>query len=254
MVKLSFFLLLLPLLSCSASQPQLVGMEKPVDEASALPMLHIQPKIYDLGDIQEGEAAIATFLIRNNSGQSIELVDIQASCGCTAAEPDSYMISPSGFTQLKVAIDTSAKQFDIKKSVYVTDSLGNTAKAMLVFNVVENPHLQSAGKIKGIFDGQCASCHFEPLVNTIDPKTLYDVGCAMCHGEQGVGAYAPRLTNLPSLTFLSHTIAHGVGRPQMPGFSHANGGPLTDAQIQSLAEWLYHLPKEADESLSSNPR
>jgi len=243
MVKHSLVFLLLLLVSCTTDEAPLESAPEQADEASALPVLHIQPETYDLGDIKEGEAAIATFLIRNNSSQSIELVDIQASCGCTAAEPDSYTIASGGFTQLKVAVDTSAKQFDIKKSVHVTDSLGNTAKAILVFNVVENPHLQTSGKIKGIFDGQCASCHFEPLVNVLDPKKLYDVGCAMCHGANAEGAYAPSLQGLTSLATMKHAIAHGTGKRQMPGFADVNGGPLTYEQIEDLAEWLTTLPE-----------
>ncbi|MDQ6983982.1 MAG: DUF1573 domain-containing protein [Ghiorsea sp.] len=243
MVKHSLVFLLLLLVSCTTDEAPLESVQKQVDEASALPMLHVQPETYDLGDIKEGEAAIATFLIRNNSSQPIELVDIQASCGCTAAEPDSYMINPGEFTQLKVAVDTSAKQFDIKKTVFVTDSLGNTAKASLQFNVVENPHAVMQGKVKGIFDGQCASCHFEPLVGVMTPDKLYEAGCAMCHGVDAAGAYAPNLQGMTSLAGLRHTIAHGVGKPQMPGFAEVNGGPLSYEQIEALAEWLMASPK-----------
>ncbi len=208
-----------------------------------LPVLHIQPETYDLGDILEGEAAIATFLVRNNSQQNIELVDIQTSCGCTAAEPDSYIIAPNGFTQLKVAVDTTAKQQDIKKVVHVTDSSGHKATATLRFNVVENPHFTMKQRgVKSIFDGQCASCHFKPLVGVKEPHKLYEIGCAMCHGEEAEGAYAPKLRG-HKLAYLKQIIAHGMGNRQMPGFARADGGPLTDAQIESLAAWLQSLPE-----------
>ena len=247
MVKYLSVVLCLLMLSCSQQEEQQNKVGTQVDtmknQSQSLPVLHIQPETYDLGDIKEGEAAIATFLIRNNSNQPIELVDIQASCGCTAAEPDSYTIAAGGFTQLKVAVDTSAKQFDIKKSVHITDSLGNAAKAMLVFNVIENPHAMTQGKIKGIFDGQCASCHFEPLVGVLEPSKLYDIGCAMCHGTSAEGDYAPSLLGLTSLATMKHAIAHGTGKRQMPGFSDVNGGPLTYEQIESLAEWLTRLAK-----------
>ncbi|MDX8382304.1 MAG: DUF1573 domain-containing protein [Ghiorsea sp.] len=211
----------------------------------ALPALHIQPATFDLGDIKEGEAAIATFFIRNNSNEAIELVDIQASCGCTAAEPDDYIIPAGSFTQLKVAVDTVAKQNDIKKAVYITDSLGNKAIANLTFNVIDNPHFtMKKGGVKGIFDGQCASCHFEPLVGVNEPSKLYEVGCAMCHGEKGEGAYAPSLRGSSSLAVLNHTISQGVGKRQMPGFAKINGGPLTPQQIHALALWLKALPSQ----------
>jgi len=245
-----YLTVLLCFLMLSCSQQQEEQSTEPASQQSAaakvsekdFPALHIQPSIYELGDIKEGEAAIATFIIRNNSNQLVELVDIQSSCGCTAAEPDSYVIPANGFTQLKVAVDTTAKQKGIKKSISLTDSLGNQASAILTFNVIENPHLK-LGDIKGIFDGQCASCHFEPLVDVLEPSKLYEVGCAMCHGAEAEGAYAPSLRNTFSLASLSHGIAHGVGKPQMPGFAEINGGPLTHEQIESLALWLHQLPE-----------
>ncbi len=242
MVKFTTLLWITLLLGgCSANtEPKL---DKPTDDAKqALPALHIQPEVYALGDIQEGEAAIVVFLIRNNGAQAVELVDIQVSCGCTAATPDSYIIPAGGFTQLKVSVDTTAKQEGIKKSVFVTDSLGHQASAILTFNVVENPHPKQ-GDIQGIFDGLCASCHFEPLVDIAEPAKLYAVGCAMCHGDAGQGAYAPQLLGFSSQEALVTLIGEGVGKPQMPGFAQSQGGPLSDKQIESLAHWIMTLPK-----------
>ncbi|WP_051938165.1 DUF1573 domain-containing protein [Ghiorsea bivora] len=208
-----------------------------------LPLLHIQPEVYQLGDIKEGETAVVTFLVRNNHSEPVELVDIQTSCGCTAAEPDSFVIMPNDFTQLRVTVDTTAKQSNIKKSITVKDSLGNEATALLAFNVVENPHLSLNRKIKGIFDGKCASCHFEPLVKQQSAAKLYAVGCAMCHGVDAEGEYAPKLRGYASLSALKTIISDGVGRPQMPGFAQKNGGPLTPEQITELSKWLVSLPE-----------
>lgn len=227
--------------SCIEHEPQVLAQPRLL---SAIPLLHIQPNSYELGNIKEGEAGIATFLVRNNNAIPIELVNIQVSCGCTVAEPDSYMIMPGDFTQLKVTVDTTAKQLGIKKMVHITDSLGNKASATLTFNVIENPHKVGTGKIKGIFDGQCASCHFEPLQSVLEPEKLYEVGCAMCHGADAGGAYAPSLRGFSSLASLKHSIAHGVGKPQMPGFAEVNGGPLHYQQIEDLAIWLQGLPAQ----------
>jgi cytochrome c553 len=226
------------LLACVEQKvPIQVQIDKP------LPLLHIQPEVYRLGDIKEGETAVATFLVRNNHSQPIELVDIQASCGCTAVEPDSFVIMPHDFTQLQVTVDTIAKQSNIKKTISVKDSLGNEATALLTFNVVENPHLSLNRKIKGIFDGKCATCHFEPLVRQQPAAKLYAVGCAMCHGVDAEGGYAPKLRGYASLSALRTVISNGVGKPQMPGFAQKNGGPLTFEQITELSKWLVSLPE-----------
>ena len=238
MVRLLNIILVVWLVSC-AETSDVSKREATVKPPVSLPMLHIQPATYHLGDIKEGEAAIATFLVRNNNPQTIELVDIQAACGCTAAEPDSYLIMSGGFTQLKVAVDTSAKQSNIKKTVHITDSLGNQAVASLTFNVVANPH--RTGKTTGIFDGQCASCHFDPLVNQKVSSDIYELGCAMCHGADASGGYAMSLKGYSSLNTLKEAISKGNGKAQMPGFAKSEGGPLSPNQIHDLAKWLISL-------------
>ncbi|MDX8384444.1 MAG: DUF1573 domain-containing protein [Ghiorsea sp.] len=223
--------------SCSA-------VSKP--DPQVLPLLHIQPAVYELGDIKEGEEATATFLIRNNSPEMVTIVDIQASCGCTAAQPDSYMIPAYGFTQLKVAVDTTAKQDHIKKTIHITDSLGNQSMGSLTFSVIDNSHFVATGKPKGIFEGQCASCHYTPVLTKKSGKAIYEAACVMCHGQDGVGAYAPRLQGYSSLAMLKHVITNGVGKAQMPAFSRKQGGPLQDVQIDVLAKWLMSLPKNKE--------
>ncbi|MDQ6989507.1 MAG: DUF1573 domain-containing protein [Mariprofundaceae bacterium] len=230
-------LCVLLLVSCAAA-------EAPLPAQKNLPILHLQPAVYQLGDIKEGEAATATFLMRNNSAQTMQIVDIQASCGCTIAQPESYTIAPFSFTVLQVTVDTTAKQQHIKKTVSVRDALGHESSATLQFSVVENPHLIRKGKIQGIFDGQCASCHYEPALRQTTGKGIYQAACLMCHGEKGQGAYAPKLQGYSSFKALKEVIYSGLGKPQMPAFSQAHGGPLTDVQVQTLSHWLMALPEE----------
>lgn len=242
MVKFLSLAFLLLLTSCVETEKTQLEVVKE-STLEALPLLHIQPEVYTLGDIKEGEAAIATFLVRNNNQKTIELVNIEASCGCTAAEPDSYIIESGGFTQLKVAVDTTAKQLGIKKTIHITDSLGNQADAILQFNVVDNPHrVVNVDGVQGIFDGKCASCHFEPLVGKKKGQEIYKVGCAMCHGSEAEGAYAMSLRGFPSLKILEEGITKGNGKAQMPGFAVSEGGPLSPEQIHALAKWLMSLP------------
>jgi len=247
---LNIFILLLAMLfvsGCSQESDSPEQSKHSIKTQAAMPempLLHIQPAIYDLGDIKEGEAAIATFIIRNNNDEPIEIVDVQAACGCTAAEPDSYLIPSGAFTQLKVAVDTTAKQQDIKKTVHITDSLGNKAVATLKFNVIDNPHANKVMQSKGIFEGKCASCHFEPLKGVSKGVDIYALGCAMCHGDDAAGAYAPSLLGRTDAEGLSAIIGHGVGKPQMPGFAQESGGPLSPEQMHALVKWLMELPAE----------
>lgn len=204
-----------------------------------LPLLHLQPATLDMGTVKEGEEAHATLFIRNNSKQTITITDVQTSCGCTAATPADRIIPPNGFTQLNVTTDTTVKAGEVKKWVQVTDSAGRTARSILTLTVTENPHLDRTGR--GLFDGKCAACHYDPVQGKKNGKAIYDAACVMCHGEKGKGAYAPALTGIKDATALQQFISHGTGTPQMPGFAKAEGGPLTKEQVHILSKWLLSL-------------
>lgn len=231
-------MLLLPLLAgCSEIDSQL--KPEPDSAASFLPKLHLQPELLDMGTVKEGDEARATLFIRNNSPEPVTIVDVQTSCGCTVAELESSVILPGGFTTLEVRTDTAVKLGNVKKWVQVTDSLGNTAKSILTLKVTDNPHLNREGR--GLFDGKCRSCHYDPVQGVNDGSAIYKAACVMCHGENAKGGYAPSLTAIDDETALRRLIANGTGKPQMPGFAKANHGPLTQAQIGSLSRWLLSL-------------
>ncbi len=207
--------------------------------AEPLPLLHLQPGVLDMGSVKEGEEAKGTLFIRNNSDSMITIVDVQTSCGCTVAEPKSRVLAPGAFTELEVIIDSTIKQGEVKKEVVVTDSAGHVEKAVLKLTVTENPHLVRKGR--GLFDGKCAACHFDPVQGKTTGRAIYGAACLMCHGEGASGAYAPALTGHDDATALQQLISHGTGSPQMPGFAIDEGGPLTQKQIFTLSKWLLSL-------------
>jgi len=207
--------------------------------AGGLPLLHIQPEVLDMGSVKEGVEAKGRLFIRNNSDTTITITDVQSSCGCTVVEPKSKVLAAGAFTVLEVTIDSTVKQGDVKKSVQVTDSTGNVAKAILKLRVTENPHLVREGR--GLFDGKCAACHVDPVQGKVTGKSIYDAACLMCHGEGAKGAYAPALRGHEDVTALKYLISHGTGSPQMPGFAKKQGGPLTQKQVLTLSKWLLSL-------------
>lgn len=207
--------------------------------AGGLPLLHLQPEVLDMGTVKEGEEARGTLFIRNNSESMITIVDVQTSCGCTVAEPKSRVLAPGAFTELEVKIDSTIKRGEVKKEIVVTDSAGHVARAIVKLKVIENPHLVRQGR--GLFDGKCAACHFDPVQGKTAGKAIYDSACAMCHGEDARGAYASALTGHDDAAALQYLISHGTGSPQMPGFAIDAGGPLTQKQIFTLSKWLLSL-------------
>ena len=77
---------------------------------------------------------------------------------------------------------------------------------------------------------------------------LYGVRCAGCHGVDGKLGPAPSLNDPIFLAIvpdaeLRHVISQGRAvsagqRSPMPAFARARGGPLTDAQVQVLADGI----------------
>jgi cbb3-type cytochrome c oxidase subunit III len=83
-------------------------------------------------------------------------------------------------------------------------------------------------------------------VPTLDGATLYAQMCALCHGDQGQGYAAPGSTALNNPDFLAtasdeylfQNIARGRPGTRMSAWSVAHGGPLSDAQIQAVVQFI----------------
>jgi len=200
--------------------------------------LVIQPANMDMDEVVEGTEAKATLFLRNTGSLPIHVSKVETSCGCTAVTPESRELAPGEFTPLHVRVDTTAKRGVIKKSITVSDSQGEKARAWLTLKVKPNPHM-GAMKGKSIFDGKCASCHAEPAKGKVQGVAIYRAVCSMCHGDAGKGAYAPALRGRDAV-FVSSILAKGLGR-QMPSFAREKHGPLSRAQIVSVARWLSGL-------------
>jgi mono/diheme cytochrome c family protein len=86
---------------------------------------------------------------------------------------------------------------------------------------------------------------------TGDPNkgyTIFQQNCAACHGTKGEGRIGATLTTaFPSIApgaFAIATIRRGVAGSKMPPWSQANGGPLTDDQINDVAAYVLSLQKQ----------
>jgi len=200
--------------------------------------LVFEPQQLDMGEVMEGEKAESFLRIRNTGSTMAQIVDIQASCGCTLVEPESRLLMPGQFTRVRIEIDTFAKTNQVKKWIELTDGEGHKSRAWLLLKVRDNPHLNTA---RSLFDGKCRTCHYEPARGKNTGAAIYQAVCAMCHGERGQGAYAPKLKGYDDVSALQDVIAQGTGSRHMPGFARAAGGPLDEKQLRLLADWILAL-------------
>ncbi len=202
--------------------------------------LVLDPVMQDLGTVKEGAHVFASIFIRNNTQQTAQIIDVEASCGCTQATPDQTILAAGEFTVLNIDIDTTGKIGRVKKNVVVTDQAGRQSTAWMTLTVIAaDPHAQLPNH--SIFDGTCARCHVLPAQGKTSGKAIFIAVCAMCHGANGEGAYAPKLTGFDDIGTLTTMVSDGIDPRHMPGFAKKNGGPLTPKQMHALIKWLMSL-------------
>lgn len=207
--------------------------------SESFPILMFQPHTLNMGQVYEGEKAEGELLLRNTGDVPLIIARVQTSCGCTTGILDEHILPPGGVTVLHVKVDTFAKRGVVNKEIWVSDDAGHTATAYLKMTVHPNPHMHM--NRRSIFDAQCAACHKAPARGKATGHEIFAAVCAMCHGPDARGRYAPSLLGWHDTVRLEALISNGAGNHYMPGFAYSRGGPLTPAQVKTLAQWIVRL-------------
>jgi mono/diheme cytochrome c family protein len=199
------------------------------------------------------ENAHFIFNFTNVSSGIVAIVNVHPSCGCTTAQlPTLPWVVESGTSgQIPITVDIRSKSGNVFKYVDVVTDKG-TIRLNLSINILPPaiPMMTEAERARGmaaakvdrqaVFKNDCASCHVKPGEGKYGQQ-LYMASCAICHEAEHRASMVPDLHAIKSPTnndFWQTWIAHGKPGSFMPAFSTAEGGPLTDIQIQSLAAYL----------------
>lgn len=216
------------------------------------------------------------FNFTNISDQDVIIRKVQTSCGCTTAKlaPLPWQITPGMNGHIDVAVDLRGKSGSIRKSVEVaTDKdtrtlfvnisiqeiAGLPATAVVIpvahTNEAESSqlvmpaltkeqrekNLKMAGADRqAVFQGDCAVCHSAPAQAKYG-RELYQIACGICHETANRASMVPDLHALKVPTdwnFWRIWISQGKPGSLMPAFARENGGPLTEIQITTLADYL----------------
>lgn len=96
----------------------------------------VQQKVHDFGDIKQGEIVKASFLISNSGGDLLEIMNVHASCGCTAAKPDKSVLKPGESTKIEVNFNSKGRRGIQQQRVTVTTN--DPANQQLVLTIKAN--------------------------------------------------------------------------------------------------------------------
>jgi hypothetical protein len=201
----------------------------------------------------EVEDAHFVFNFTNVSPGNVTILNVHPSCGCTTAQLPAlpWTIPPGTNYPIGVTVNLLGKTGTIFKTVSVATDNGSRdllVKITILPPVIttmsdadraHNVKISSADR-QAVFKGDCISCHVKPGEGKYGPA-LYDAVCAVCHEGEHRATMVPDLHALKTPTndeFWRTWIAHGKATSLMPAFSTAEGGPLSDMQIASIAAYL----------------
>ena len=183
----------------------------------------------------------------------VTVVDVHPSCGCTTAQlpPLPWRLEPGTNSQIGITVNLAGKFGTIVKTVHVATDMGSrnlilqiTILPPVAVKLTEADMMRQMAIAKAdrqaVFKNDCASCHVAHGQYKYG-KDLYDADCGICHEAEHRATMVPDLHHLKVATnadFWRTWIAHGKPGSFMPAFSTADGGPLNDMQIASLAAYL----------------
>lgn len=197
-----------------------------------------------------------TFAFTNSAPGPVVIDSVRTSCGCTVAKVPTlpWTVPPGGAGEFSVVLDARGKRGTVTKSVFVNSSIG--VKPLTVRAVIDEAPGSTGGgggmddRLRNmqialadrfaVFRGECASCHAKPSEGKHGPA-LYVAACGICHDSHNRASMVPDLKNLAHATDREHWIrwiTFGRHGSLMPAFAQSEGGPLTDEQVDSLADYL----------------
>jgi len=209
-----------------------------------------------------------TYKVVNVSGSEVVIDDVKPSCGCTTAELPGkpWRLAPGETNKMEVLVDLRGKEGKLLKTIAVlsptapktlsilvdippeaSTSRMSPATAMRIFG-------QQLGALdhQAVFKKDCVKCHLVPAFGKMG-ASLYATACGICHEAQNRASMVPDLHALKTPVddnYWQSWVTHGKAGSLMPAFAAAEGGPLNDAQIASLVDYLTkNFPRP-----SQNPR
>lgn len=221
----------------------------PSQEASPRPKIRFEKTTHDFGPMRSDEKRSFEWTYFNDGDAPLTILETRPSCGCTASVSRDKAVPPGAGGTLSVTFDGAGQSGSIRKSLAVLSD--DPVQGIVLLTILAQVTPAGAPTVPGdhppvagqsMLMGSCGKCHAEPATGKSE-ESLWAAVCAMCHGREAEGGRAVSLRDAGYLAShddraLREVIAYGTTNPRMPGFSDVMGGPLSDAQIDSLVRTL----------------
>jgi hypothetical protein len=189
---------------------------------------------YLLGPLYEGGIREYRIPLKNTSGHSLRILSIDSTCSYVEAAADRTSIPPDEIVSIHIRVDTVGNLGKIAKTIEILTELSSEPDILTIRGTILHQAFDRNDP-QALFTGSCAKCH---VGNDVRPKTgqaLYDAVCYACHQDK-------RFPPVRNASELQKIIRSGISGRMMPGFSEQFGGPLSEAQIQSIVLLLMQPP------------
>ena len=219
--------------------------------AFGLPGLAAANLKWDLATLEvrarEGDESVPfAFRFTNTAAAELTIRAVTPSCGCTwfSLPPLPWKVLPGATETLTGTLDVHGKVGDLTKTIVVQTSRGKESQEFHVVIAMSESRskniLRAQADRQAVFAGECASCHATPGEHQTG-LALYTAVCAVCHQSERRASMVPVLALRERGTdpaYWTDWIRRGREGSLMPAFARSAGGPLDEAQIQSLVQGL----------------
>lgn len=90
--------------------------------AYAAPELSVEQGTYNFGSVTQGKKVQHTFTIKNSGDAPLQIKQLSAACGCTAARPSTSLILPGRNAEIQVTFDSSDFSGKVEKTVVMASN------------------------------------------------------------------------------------------------------------------------------------
>jgi mono/diheme cytochrome c family protein len=212
----------------------------------------------------EDTSAAFSIYVTNVWSNAIVIESVHTSCHCTVATlpANPWVLQPDESGVVNATVQLEGQDGIVEKVLTFFTSVGERV-ITLVVSIPASPHpgeapltaaerqaalTKAIADPHAIFKGGCAVCHVDKARGLLG-QNLYVAACGICHDSKQRAAMVPDLRTLKqpvNLDYWKQIIVYGKTNSLMPGFADAQGGPLSDLQVSSLAAWLNQsMPRPA---------